>query len=74
MDWAPNRFQGVHMNVIPTVQDLLTLKILLYDIDIVDSNSIGELARRSVQKYENIVSLLRYTNHICYVSNINAVF
>ena len=71
---SPNRLQGVHMNDIPTVEDLLTLNILLYDIDIVDGNIIGELARRSVQKYENTVRLLRYNNHICYVNNINAVF
>ena len=71
---SPNQFKGVHMNDIPIVEDLLTLNILLYDIDIVDGNNIGELARRSVQKYDNTVRLLRYNNHICYVSNINAVF
>ena len=70
----PNRFHGVHMNDIPNVEDLLTLNIVLYDIDIVDGNIIGELARRSVQKYENTVRLLRYNNHICYVNNNNAVF
>ena len=62
------------MNDNPTVEDLLTLNILLYDIDIVDVNIVGELARRSVQKYQNTVRLPRYNNHICYVSNINAVF
>ena len=39
-----------------------------------DGNIVGELARRSVQKYEDTVRLLRYNNHICYVNNINAVF
>ena len=62
------------MNEVPTVEDLLTLNIVLYDIDIVDGNMIGELARRSVQKYENTVRLLSYTNHMCYVNNINEVF
>ena len=71
---SPNQFKGVHMNDIPIVEDLLALNILLYDIDIVDGNIIGELARRSVQKYDNTVRLLRYSNHICYLSNINAVF
>ena len=71
---SADQFQGVHMNDIPIVEDLLTLNILLYDIDIVDGNIVGELARRSVQKYENTVRLLRYNNHICYVNNINAVF
>ena len=62
------------MTDIPTVEDLLTLNILLYDIDIVDGNIIGEHARRSMQKDNNTVRLLRYNNHIYYVSNINAVF
>ena len=71
---SADKFQGVHMNDISTVQDLLTLNILLYDIDIVDGNIVGELARQSVEKYENTVRLLRHNNHICYVNNINAVF
>ena len=56
------------------VQDLLALKILLYDMDIVDGNIIGKLARQSVQEYDNTLRLLRYKNHKCFVSNINAVF
>ena len=71
---SPNQFHGNHMNDILTVEDLLTLNNLLYDIDNVDGNIIGELARRSVQKYESTVRLLRYNNHICYVSSINASF
>ena len=70
---SPNQFQRVHMNDIPTIEDLLTLNILLYDIDIVDGNIVGELARGTAPKYENTVRLLRYNNHICYVNNINAV-
>ena len=62
------------MNDIRTVKYLLNLNILLYDIDIVDGNIVGELARRSVQKNENTVRLLKYNNHICYVNNLIAVF
>ena len=62
------------MNDIPTVEDLLTLNILLYDIDVVDGNIVVELARRSVQKYEVTVRLLRYNNHIYHVNIIDAVF
>ena len=38
---SPNQFQGVHMKDIPTVEDMLTLNILLYFIDIVDWNIVG---------------------------------
>ena len=69
----PNQFQVIHMSEIPTVEDLPTLNIHLYDIDIADGNFVGELARRSVQNYGNTARLLRYNNHISYVNNINAV-
>ena len=71
---SADQFQGVHVNNILFVEDLLTLNSLLYDNDFVDGNNIGELARRSVQKYEKNVQLLRHNNHIYYVNNINAVF
>ena len=67
-------FQGVHLKDIPKVEDLLQLTIFLYDIDFVDGELIGELARRSIQKFEKSVKLLRYNNHICYVNKINALF
>ena len=39
-----NQIHGVHMNDIPIVEDLLSLNILLFDIDFVDDNIVGELA------------------------------
>ena len=69
-----SKFQGVHLNDIPKVEDLLQLKIFLYDLDFVDGELIGELCRRSAQKYEKIVRLLRYNNHICYNNNVSALF
>ena len=68
----PATFQGVSVEDIPLVEDLIQVNIFLYDIDIVDGSLVGELARRSVQKHCNTARLLRYNNHICYVSNINA--
>ena len=72
--FSPNQFQVVNMNNIQVFEDLLTLDILLHDIDIKNGNIIGQLARRSVQEYENKWQLLRYDNHLCFGSNINAVF
>ena len=51
----PSKFQGVNMTDIPKVEDLLQLNIFLYDIDFVDGELIGELCRRSSQKYEKSV-------------------
>ena len=48
----PSKFQGVHMTDIPKVEDLLQLNIFLYDIDFLDGELIGELARRSIRKFE----------------------
>ena len=70
----PSKCQGVHMTNIPKVEDWLQLNIFSYDIDFVDGELIGEICRRSIQKYENSVKLLRYNNHVCYVNNVNALF
>ena len=52
---SASQLQGVHMNDIPIVEYLLTLNILQYGIDIVAGSNIGEIARGSVQRYENTV-------------------
>ena len=47
------------MNYIPTVEDLLSLNVLLHDISMVDRNITGNLAGSISQKYEITVQLLR---------------
>ena len=47
-----SKSHGDHLNDIPKVEDLLQLNIFLYVIDSVDGELIGELCRRSIQKYE----------------------
>ena len=69
----PSKFQGVHMTDILKMGDFLQLNIFFYDLNFADGELIGELCRRSIQKYERSVKLLRYNNHICYANNINAL-
>ena len=38
----PDQLQGVHMKDIPVVVDLVSLNILLYNVDTVDAKMIGE--------------------------------
>ena len=71
---SASQFQRVHLNDIPIIGDLLLLRFLLYDIDFVEANIIGELSRRSVQKHENNVGILSYNIHVCYMINNSAVF
>ena len=52
-----SKFEGVHTTNIPKVEDLLHLNLFLYDIDLVDGEVIGELARRSIQTFEKSVKI-----------------
>ena len=66
--------QSSRVFIWPNVEEMLQLNIFLYDIDFVDGELIGELARRNIEKIKKSVKILRYNNHICYVNNINALF
>ena len=70
----PSKFQGVCMDDIPSVENIVAINIFIYDIDFIDGAMLGELARRSIKKYEKSVQMIRYNRHICYVDNINALF
>ena len=56
------------------VENAIKHNIFIYDIDIEDGDFVGELARRSIETYENNINLLRYNNHICYLDDINTFF
>ena len=62
------------MDDIPSVENIVGINIFIYDIDLIDGARVGELARRSIKKYEKNVQLIRYNSHNCYVDNINALF
>ena len=70
----PSKFQGVCLDHIPSVGGIVGINIFIYDIDLIDDAMVGELARRSIKKYEKNVQLIRYNSHICYVDNNNALF
>ena len=70
----PSKFQGVCMDDIPSMEVIVCINIFIYDIDFVEGAMVGELARRSIKKYEKNVQLIRHNSHICYVDNFNALF
>ena len=67
-------FRGVSMDHLVFVENAIKHNIFIYDIDIEDGDFEGELARKSIEMYENNINLLRYNNHICYVDDINTFF
>ena len=46
------KFQGIGMDDFPSVEDIVGINIFIYDIDLIEGATIGELARRSIKKYE----------------------
>ena len=62
------------MTDIRKVDEMLQLTIFLHDIDFVDGDLIGEFARGSIQNFETRVKIIRNSNHICYVNNLNSFF
>ena len=68
----PANFRCVCVEDIEIVHDIVRADIFLNDLSIVDESMIGNLASRSVGRHSNTVRLLRYTSHICYVTNTNA--
>ena len=62
------------MDDIPSVEVIVRIKFFINDIDLIDGAMVGELARRSIKKYERNVELIQYNCHIRYVDNIHALF
>ena len=53
-----SKFQGVCMDDIPSVEDIVAINIFIYDIDLIDGARVGELARRSIKSCEKNVQLI----------------
>ena len=64
--FSMNRMDSLSLSefkgAIPFVEHPLIFNYHLYDSHVVERNIIGELATRTVPKYENTVRLLRYNN------------
>ena len=67
-------FRGVALEDIHVVEDLAKVNILVYDFEVSENGIVGELAQRSLQRFNSTATLLRYNNHICYVTDVNKVF
>ena len=69
-----SKFQGVHSGNLPKMENLLQLKIYLYNMGFLNEEITGEFASRSTQKFEESVWLLAHSIHICYVTEVISLF
>ena len=67
-------FRGVGLEDLHIVERMAEVNILVYDIEASDGGIIGELAERSLRRFNSTATLLRYNNPICYVTDVNKVF
>ena len=70
----PANIRIVCMENIAAVEDIVHANFFQYDIDVLNGSLTREVVRKSVRNYSNTARLLRNKSHICYVSDINALF
>ena len=72
--YDPKIFRGVSIDDLPVVEGIVERNIFIYDFDIQEGEYVGELARRSIGKFEKTVKLLRFNNHIIHTNDIDSFF
>ena len=68
----PKIFCGVSEEDLPVVEEIIQRNIFKYDFDIQEAEYVGELARRSIDRLDTTVKLLRFNNHIFYKNDIDS--
>ena len=56
------------------VEEIVQSNIFIYDFDIQEGEYVGELARRSIKRFDKTVKLLRFNNHIIHTNDIDSLF
>ena len=67
-------FRGVGLEDLQMVDRLAEVNILVSEIEVSDGGIFGELSERSLRRFNSTATLLRYNNHICFVTVVNKVF
>ena len=72
--YVPKNFRGVSVENLPVVEEIVQRNIFIYDFDIQEGEFVGELARRSIERYDKTVKLLRFNNHMIHTNDIDSFF
>ena len=72
--YDPKSFRGVSVEDLPVVEEIVQRNIFIYDFDIQEGEYVGELARRSIGRFDKTGKLLRFNNHIIHTNDIDSFF
>ena len=72
--YDPKSFLGVSVEDLPVVEEIVQRNIFIYDFDIQEGEYVGELARRSIGRFDKTVKLLRFNNHIIHTNDTDSFF
>ena len=67
-------FRGVSVEDLPVVEEIDQRNNFIYDFDIQEGEYEGELARRSIGRFDKTIKLLRFNNHIIHTNDIDSFF
>ena len=72
--YDPKSFRGVSLEDLPVVEEIVQRNIFIHDFDIQEGEYVGEIARRSIGRFDETVKLLRFNNHVIHTNNIDSFF
>ena len=72
--YDPKSFRGVSVDDLSVVEEIMQRNIFIYDFDIKEGDYVGELARRSIGRFDKTVKLMRFNNHIIHTNDIDFFF
>ena len=64
----------VYVEDLTAVEEIVQRNIFIYDFDIQEAEYVGELARRSIGRFDKTVKLLRFNNNIIHTNDIDSFF
>ena len=72
--YDPKNFGVVSVEDLPAVEEFVHRKILIYDFDIQEDEYVGDLAQRSIGRFDKTIKLLRFNNHIIHTNDVDSFF
>ena len=72
--YDPKNFRGVSVEDLPVVEEIVQRNTFIYNFDIQEGEYVGELARRTIGRFDKTVKLLRFNNHIIHTNDIDSFF